>query len=79
MQAKRNDTTSVNEIGLIQSAVAVDGNQIIVQTAEADAQIEIYNLSGTCIYRGTDKVISVSERGVYIVKVGAETYKVAVR
>ena len=78
LQAKRNDTTSVNEIGLIQSAVAVDGNQIIVQTAEADAQIEIYNLSGTCIYRGTDKVISISERGVYIVKVGAETYKVAI-
>ena len=79
LQAKRNDTTSVNEIGLMQSAVAVDANQIIVQTAEADAQIEIYNLSGTCIYRGTDKVIAISERGVYIVKVGAETYKVAVR
>ena len=78
MQAKRNDTTSVNEIGLLQSAVAVDANQIIVQTAEADAQIEIYNLSGTCIYRGTEKVISISERGVYIVKVGAETYKVAI-
>lgn len=79
MQAKRNDTTSVNEIGLLQSAVAVDGNQIIVQTAEADAQIEIYNLSGTCIYRGTDKVISISERGVYIVKADGKTFKVAVR
>lgn len=78
LQAKRNDTTSVNEIGLMQSAVAVDGNQIIVQTAEADAQIEIYNLSGACIYRGKDKVISVAERGIYIVKVGVETYKIAI-
>ena len=77
MQAKRNDTTSVNEIGLLQSAVAVDSNQIIVQTAEADAQIEIYNLSGTCIYRGTDRVIAICERGVYIVRIGEETFKVA--
>ena len=79
MQAKRNDMTSVNEIGLLQSTITIDGNQIIVQTAETDAQIEIYNLSGTCIYRGTDKVISISERGVYIVKVDGQTFKVAVR
>ena len=79
MQAKSTDTTSVNEIGLLlQSAVAVDGNQIIVQTAEADAQIEIYNLSGTIIYRGTDRVIAISERGVYIVRIGEETFKVAI-
>ena len=78
LQAKRNDATSVNEIGLLQSAVAVDGNQIILQTAEADAQIEIYNLSGTCIYRGADKVISISERGVYIVRVDGQTFKVAI-
>ena len=79
LQAPKNDTSSINEVGLLQTDVRVNGNQIIVQTAEADAQIEIYNLSGTCIYRGTDKVISISERGVYIVKADGKTFKVAVR
>lgn len=78
MQAKRNDTTNVNEIGLLQSVVAIDGNQIIVQNVDTGTLIEVHNLSGTCIYRGTNNVIKIAERGIYIVRVGAGTYKVAI-
>ena len=78
MQAKRNDTTSVNEIGLLQSVVAIDGNQIIVQNVDTGTLIEVHNLSGTCIYRGTNNVIKIAERGIYIVRVGAQTYKVVI-
>ena len=54
---------------------ARNGN-IIINGAENNEDIVIYNVNGLMIYSGNDTVIPVETKGMYIVKVGNTTYKV---
>ena len=54
---------------------ARNGN-IIINGAENNENIVIYNVNGLMIYSGNDTVIPVETKGMYIVKVGNTTYKV---
>ena len=56
------------------SVSAQDGN--IVVSGTDNAVIEVYNLSGQLVYSGTDTVINVPSKGIYIVRVSGQTFKV---
>ena len=63
--------------GVEEDAVSVsakDGS--IVVSGTDNAMAEVYNLSGQLVYSGTDTVINVPSKGIYIVRVSGQTFKV---
>lgn len=59
--------------------ILVSGRTISVCGADDDACIEVYDMSGMMTYRGLDKSVVVPTDGIYIIRVGEMTFKVAVR
>ena len=55
--------------------VGVNDNNIIINGV-GNAVAEVYNLSGQLVYSGTDTVINVPSKGIYIVRVSGQTFKV---
>ena len=49
------------------------GSSIIVKGSD----VEVYNLSGQLVYGGTETTINVPAKGIYIVRVAGQTFKVA--
>lgn len=56
--------------------LASDGN-IIIKGANDAVQIDVYDVAGRLVYSGTDTTISVPTKGIYIVRVAGQTFKVA--
>ncbi|MFI3240001.1 MAG: leucine-rich repeat domain-containing protein [Bacteroidales bacterium] len=57
----------------------VTANQLDIKGAEADAEIVIYSMNGTIVYKGIDKVITLPNNGVYIVKIATgKVFKVLI-
>lgn len=77
-QAKK--STSVETISINDNTPTVEArdNQLIINHIDSKTLVEVYSLSGAVVYRGADSVIRLAEPGIYIVRVGAETYKVAI-
>ena len=50
----------------------------IVVSGKDNAVAEVYNLSGQLVYSGTDTVINVPSKGIYIVRVSGQIYKITV-
>jgi hypothetical protein len=67
--------TNVESVGSTLK-VATEGDEIIIAGAADNAQVQVYNIEGRVIYSGIEKVITVPENGVYIVKVAGITKKV---
>lgn len=57
-------------------SVAVKGGSIEISGA-GNAPVEIYNLSGQLVYSGTETTVGGLARGIYIVRVAGQTFKVA--
>lgn len=57
-------------------AYGENGNIMISRNSELET-IEVYSVSGQLVYRGTDTTINVPAKGIYIVKVAGQTFKVA--
>lgn len=56
--------------------ITVEGN--IIHTA-TNCMKEIFNISGQCIYRGTDELISIdSGHGIYLIRIAGKTIKIAI-
>lgn len=53
-----------------------NGNIMISGNSELETT-EVYNLSGQLVYGGTETTINVPAKGIYIVKVAGQTFKVA--
>lgn len=60
-------------------AVWIIGTEIHVRTAGNNDRIEVYNLSGQCLYAGTKTTIDVKAGGAYIVRVNGNARKVWIR
>ena len=60
-------------VKVIDGVITVEGG---VGTASAPV-VEVYSAGGQCVWRGTDSSIGGLPRGVYVVKVGDVTQKVA--
>lgn len=72
-----NTVTGIEEIAASSSLAARGGNGII--TVEGTSSlIEVYNLSGVCVYSGYNTEIEVNP-GLYIVRADNQTVKVSVR
>lgn len=55
--------------------VSVDNGKLIVTGAEGNTPVEIYNVNGQCVYRGSGKSIDYVPSGAYIVKVNNKSFK----
>ena len=55
--------------------VGTNDNNIIINGV-GNAVAEVYNLSGQLVYSGTDTVINMPSKGIYIVRVSGQTFKV---
>ena len=55
--------------------VSVENGNIVVNGAD-NANIEVYSVNGQCVYNGNATTISVSAKGMYIVKVNNKSFKV---
>lgn len=49
--------------------VLVFGREVRIQGAEENARVTVYDSAGGCCYQGTDKTITVSQGGFYIIEV----------
>ena len=56
--------------------VAANNGSIEITGAD-NAVITVYNINGQLVYSGTDTIISVPAKGIYIVRVKGQTFKVA--
>lgn len=63
-------TLTDNEIN-----VSVENGNIIVNGAE-NANVEVYNTNGQCVYNGTATTIPVNAKGLFIVKANGKSFKV---
>lgn len=72
--------TDINEIDTNDNwAISVENGNIVINNAAENMQVAVYSISGTTIYQGTAKTIATPKAGIYIVRVGNKTTKVAVK
>ena len=57
--------------------VIAGGGEIRITGYDAAEVAEVYNLNGQLLYNGTDKTIAMSDKGIYIVRIGGKSHKVA--
>ena len=55
--------------------VSVENGNIVISGAD-NANVEVYNVNGQCVYNGIVTTISVAAKGLYIVKVNDKSFKV---
>ena len=55
----------------------VDGG-IVIDGVAADAPVEVYDMTGKAVYSGAAAEIPSMSRGIYIVRIGSKSVKVAV-
>ena len=74
------DATSISSIkdnaGM---EIFVEGMSIRIESADNSVPIRVYNASGSLVYQGIERVISVNNAGLYIVLAGEQTKKVMVQ
>lgn len=63
------DTSDIN--------VLTRNSSIVVSGLDEKVTIEVYSVSGQLVYKGTETTISVPTKGIYIVRVAGQTFKVA--
>ena len=64
--------------GVENDAVSVTAKGGSIEITGADnARVEAYNLSGQLVYSGTDTTVGGLARGIYIVRIAGQTFKVA--
>ena len=57
--------------------VLASDDNIIIKGANDAVQIDVYDVAGRLVYSGTDTKISVPTKGIHIVRVAGQTFKVA--
>ena len=55
--------------------VSVENGNVVIGGAE-NANVEVYNVNGQCVYSGNATTIPVTAKGLYIVKVNDKSFKV---
>ena len=71
------DLSGVEDVVLENGGVSVTTNRDCIEVIGADnAVITVYNTNGQIVYSGTDTVINVPSKGIYIVRVSGQTFKV---
>ena len=73
-------TTGVDEIP-VDNRISVDvaNGDIVISGADLNMRAAVYNLSGSLVYEGVEKTISMPASGIYIVRIADKSFKVAVK
>ncbi|MGN0230606.1 MAG: T9SS type A sorting domain-containing protein [Muribaculaceae bacterium] len=77
-------TTGIDAIDSASQSVNLTGDVLHISGAANGALVNIYSVSGTCICSrrivgNADIVLPSTGKGIYIVKIGSSTYKIAQR
>ena len=57
--------------------VYTEGREICI--SESMEQVQVFNAFGQCVYSGTDNRVPVKTSGLYVVRIGTQSYKVTVK
>lgn len=66
------DFSGVESVTSDDIKLVVTSSQLEIKGAEVDAEVVVYSMNGTIVYKGVDKVITLPKNGVYIVKIAAD-------
>ena len=69
--------SAVEHVSAETAVVAAKNGRIVVDGFDGNGVVEVFGVSGQLVYSGTDTAISVPARGIYIVRVAGQTFKVA--
>ena len=69
--------SAVESVSAGTAVVAAKNGRIVVDGFDGNGVVEVFGVSGQLVYSGTDTAISVPARGIYIVRVAGQTFKVA--
>ena len=69
--------SAVESVSAETVAVSAANGRIVVSGGSAGEEKSVYGADGRLVYSGTDTAISVPARGIYIVRVAGQTFKVA--
>ena len=69
--------SAVEHVSAETAVVAAKNGRIVVSGGSAGEEKSVYGADGRLIYSGTDTSICVPARGIYIVRVAGQTFKVA--
>ena len=71
------EESQVESVARQQVAVTAHGTRLIITGVEQPTVVEVYDLAGREVYRGSSTTIDMDAHGVYIVRAGMKTFKVA--
>ena len=69
--------SAVERVSAETAVVSAKNGRIVVDGFDGNGVVEVYGVSGQLVYSGTDTSICVPARGIYIVRVAGQTFKVA--
>ena len=69
--------SAVEDVSAETAVVSAKNGRIVVDGFDGNGVVEVFGVSGQLVYSGTDTAISVPARGIYIVRVAGQTFKVA--
>lgn len=72
------DFDGVDSVPNAEATVSVRDGVIVIDGADTDSPVEVYDTMGCLAYRGTDAAISGLSAGVYVVKIGNKSEKVKI-
>jgi|GEM_PF-2509449 len=67
--------SSIKNVKLGNIQVLTQGNRIIIKGKNANDVVKIYNVWGICVYIGQESIIQLTDKGVFFVLLGDNTYK----
>lgn len=70
--------SGVEDVVSEETAIRVVDGCIVIDGTAADAAVEVYDMTGKAVYRGAAAEIPSMPRGIYIVRIGGKSVKVAV-
>lgn len=73
-----NEEASLDGVKIDDFNVRIFNNQIIIEGKNDDVVVSVYNVYGVHVYEGTENIIQVPLKGVYIVKIGDKALKVLI-
>lgn len=71
-------SASVESVDTSDTNVLTQNGSIVVSGLDEKAIIEVYSVSGQLVYKGTETTISVPTKGIYIVRVAGQSFKVII-
>jgi len=71
------ESGGIDNMGTKEEISVISRNGYIEITGVENQEVEVYNLSGQLVYGGTETTINVPAKGIYIVRVAGQTFKVA--